>query len=130
MESALAQAHTPIETVHPAEVNDPLPNPYMGYGLWAGRRGFGNNEKNYTVEECTAGFGDDAPLFNWVLIDWDWSSLEPEEGQFNWQDFDKVTQYWTSRGKQIVVRLWVTETQAGMGTRGPILSPHGYGTKV
>src|SRR5208283_4230627 len=98
-------------------------NPYMGYGLWAGRRGFGNNEKNYTVEECTVGIFDGAPLFNWVLIDWDWSSLEPEEGRFNWQDFDKVTQYWTSRGKQIVVRLWVTDDSGWNGRPGTDVLP-------
>lgn len=123
VESAIGQANISIETVHPAEVNDPLPNPYMGYGLWAGRQGFGNNEKHYTVEQCTTGFGDDAPLFNWVLIDWDWSSLEPEEGQFNWQDFDNVTQYWSSRGKQIVVRLWVTDDSGWNGRPGADVLP-------
>jgi hypothetical protein len=119
-----AQKATPGElVVHPAEITAPLPNPYMGLGLWAGPRGLGNNEKDYTVAECTSGFGDDAPLFNWVLVDWAWSSLEPTEGQFAWQDFDAVVRYWSERGKQVVVRFWVTDDTGWNGSPGAEVLP-------
>src|ERR1700722_18893711 len=109
--------------VHPRETTAPLPNPYMGLGLWAGRKGLGNNEREYTVAECTTGFGDDAPDFTWVLIDWDWASLEPAESQFAGQDFDAVVRYWSGRGKQIVVRFWVTDDSGWNGSPGTQVLP-------
>lgn len=49
-----AQKSMPGEVVvHPAEIADPPLNPYMGLGLWAGPRGLGNNEKDYTVAESS-----------------------------------------------------------------------------
>ena len=112
-----------VVTVHPEEVSGPIANPYMGIGLWVGPRYYGMNpQKNYTVEDLTTGFGDDAPLFNWVMVDWDWASLEPREGQFEWHDFDAVTQYWSKRGKKLVVRLWVTDDAGWNGNPGlPVL---------
>lgn len=104
-----------LTTVRPSEIDDPLPNPYMGWGLWAGPQQLGYSEKQFSVEENTAGFGDDAPRFNWVMLDWAWKDLEPQEGHFNWKDIDRVVDYWTVRGKQFVVRLWVTD-DAGWGT--------------
>jgi len=98
-----------LTTVRPSEIVDPLPNPYMGWGIWAGPQQFGYNEKQFTVEDNTTGFGDDVPLFNWVMVDWAWKDLEPQEGQFNWKDFDRVLNFWSARGKQFVVRLWVTD---------------------
>jgi len=113
----------PLQTVHPTEIGDPLPNPYMGWGLWAGPRAFGNNEQDYSVERNTTGFGDDAPLFNWVLIDWDWGSLEPKEGQFDWSSFDRVVQYWAARDKNFVVRFWVTSDAGWNGRPGSKILP-------
>lgn len=124
---AVAQVSTATEsvTVHPREIVDPIPNPYMGIGLWVGPRLFGMNpQKHYSVEELTRGFGDDAPLFNWVLVDWDWASLEPREGKFEWQDFDAVTRYWSERGKQLVVRLWVTDDAGWNGHPGEDVLPN------
>ena len=112
-----------FRTVHPTEIDDPLPNPYMGFGLWAGPKGFGNNERDYSVEQNTTGFGDDAPLFNWVLIDWDWASLEPKEGQFDWSSFDRVVQYWAARDKNAVVRFWVTDDAGWNGRPGAKVLP-------
>jgi hypothetical protein len=113
----------PEVVVHPEEIGGPIPNPYMGIGLWVGPRYYGMNpEKQYSMEDLTSGFGDDAPLFNWVLVDWDWASLEPHEGQYDWQEFDTVAQYWTKRGKQLVVRLWVTDDAGWNGNPGlPVL---------
>lgn len=111
------------ETVFPKEIQEPVNNPYMGWGIWAGSCGFGNDEKQYTVQEVTTGFGDDAPLFSWVLLDWDWASIEPQEGQHNWGDFDRVVQYWGSRGKQIVFRPWVTDNPGWAGRPGRKVLP-------
>lgn len=112
-----------LTVVHPAEINGPLPNPYMGYGLWAGPKGFGNNEKDYSIKDCTLGFGDDTSLFNWVLIDWDWASLEPSEGEFVWQNLDAVLNYWSLRGKQFVIRFWVTDDAGWNGRPGAEVLP-------
>lgn len=110
-------------TVYPAEIAGPIPNPYMGLGLWVGPRLYGMDaQKHYTVKDLTTGFGDNAPLFNWVMVDWDWASLEPREGEFNWKEFDTVIRYWSQRGKQLVVRLWVTDDAGWYGHPGePVL---------
>jgi hypothetical protein len=123
--TCLAQAdNLPAEvTVHPEEIGGALPNPYMGLGLWVGPRYYGMNpQKQNSLQDLTTGFGDDAELFNWVLMDWDWASLEPHEGQFDWQEFDAVAQYWSKRGKQLVVRLWTTDDAGWNGNPGiPVL---------
>ncbi|MGA7411007.1 MAG: DUF4832 domain-containing protein [Bryobacteraceae bacterium] len=121
--SAADEFGGPYRTFHPMEIEDPLPNPYMGWGLWVGPKGFGNNERNYTVEQNTTGFGGDAPLFNWILVDWDWASIEPKEGQFNWSSFDDVVQYWAARNKNAVVRFWVTDDAGWNGHPGARVLP-------
>ncbi len=107
--SVLAAAEpTPIiKTIVPAEINDPLTNPNMGWGIWAGPRYYDGTV--FSIDYNTSGFGDDAPLFSWVLIDWMWSDLEPQEGQYYWKDLDTIIDYWASRGKQIELRVWVTD---------------------
>ena len=115
-------SHPATKTVVPTEIGAALPNPYMGWGIWAGRRQFGYNEKSFTIQDDTTGFGDDAPLFNWVLIDWDWASIEPEEGKFNWNEFDTVVNYSAARNKQFMVRFWVTDDAGWNGHPGaPVL---------
>ena len=54
--------------MHPREIDNALVNPYCGWGIWAGPRFF--DSRQFSVEFNTKGFGDDAPLFGWVLIDW------------------------------------------------------------
>ena len=87
------------KTVHPKEVDDVLHDPWMGWGLWAGLVSSGRGRR-YTVQESTVGFGDDAPLFDWVCLDWMWADLGPEEGRYRWDDLDQVMNYWTERGKR------------------------------
>lgn len=94
-------------TITPVEKNDPLNNPYMGWGIWAGPRYL--DGRPFTLEYNTKGFGDDAPSFNWLLIDWMWSDLEPQEGQYNWKDLDTVINYWGARKKQVYLRIWITD---------------------
>jgi hypothetical protein len=110
-----------IITVIPTEIEAPLANPYMGWGLWAGLRYF--DGRSFTLEYNTTGFGDDAPLFRWVLIDWMWSDLEPQEGQYYWKDLDTIINYWAERGKQFYLRVWVTDDPGWNGAPGNEVCP-------
>lgn len=76
-----AESSAVVKTVFPDETDAPLSNPYMGWGLWAGPRYFDGTP--LSLEYNTSGFGGDAPLFGWVLIDWMWSDLEPQENNCN-----------------------------------------------
>jgi hypothetical protein len=108
--------------VRPAEVDGVVNNPWMGWGLWAGPIYFDGTPR--TLEENTIAFGGDAPadtgvpLFDWVLVDWMWADLEPREGQFRWEELDAVIEYWASRGKQINLRVWVTDDPGWNGAPG------------
>lgn len=93
--------------VKPVETNDVLSNPWMGWGLWAGPIFFNGTPRS--LADNTVGFGADAPLYNWVLLDWMWADLEPQEGHFQWEALDAIIQYWAGRGKQINLRIWVTD---------------------
>jgi len=110
-----------IKTVIPAEIDGPVNNPYMGWGLWAGPRYF--DGRPFTLAYNTTGFGDDAPLFSWVLIDWMWSDLEPLEGQYYWKDLDTVMDYWAARGKQVELRIWITDDPGWAGAPGNEVCP-------
>ena len=105
-----------LQTVKPVEVRGPLLNPYAGWGIWAGPRDW--EFKNFTVADNTTAYPDDAPLFSWVMVDWNWSDLEKKEGQYDWTDFDRVLGYWSARGKQLVVRVWVTDDAGWNGDPG------------
>jgi len=102
--------------IKPTEINDGINNPWMGWGLWAGPIYFDGTSR--TLQENTIAFGDDAPLFDWVLLDWMWADLEPEEGYFTWDELDAVIDYWASRGKQINLRVWTTEDPGWNGAPG------------
>ncbi len=116
-----ALAASAVKTVTPEEIRVPLNNPYMGWGLWAGPRYF--DGKPFTIDYNTTGFGDDAPLFSWVLIDWMWVDLEPQEGQYYWKALDTIIDYWAKRGKQIDLRVWVTDDPGWDGTPGNEVCP-------
>jgi len=116
-----AQSPRTIKTVFPVENNAPLPNPYMGWGLWAGPRYF--DGRPFTLEYNTTGFGDDAPLFGWVLIDWMWWDLEPKGGQFYWKDLDTIVDFWAKRHKQIELRVWITDDPGWAGAPGNEVCP-------
>ena len=102
--------------VRPRLVSEPLHNPWMGWGIWAGP--VSAQGRHHTVDENTIGFGDDAPLFDWVCLDWMWADLEPQEAVFTWDDLDRVMGYWVERGKQINLRVWVTDDPGWAGQSG------------
>ncbi len=114
-------ADSSVKTVAPKEIDTPLNNPYMGWGLWAGPRYY--DGRPFALEYNTAGFGDDAPLFGWVLIDWMWADLEPQEGRYYWKDLDAIMDYWAKRGKQIDLRVWVTDDPGWDGAPGNEVCP-------
>jgi hypothetical protein len=116
-----AQSQPLIRTVIPAEHDAPLSNPFMGFGLWAGPRYY--DGRTFTLEYNTTGFGDDAPLFSWVLVDWMWSDLEPQEGKYFWNDLDTVLNFWSQRGKQIYLRVWITDDPGWAGAPGNEVCP-------
>jgi hypothetical protein len=105
-----------FQTIKPVELSDPIANPYAGWGIWAGPRDW--EFKNYSVADNTTAYPDDAAYFSWVMVDWNWSDIERTEGQYNWNNFDEVYHYWVSRGKQLVVRLWVTDDAGWNGDPG------------
>ena len=101
-----AQDTVPMKTVLPVEVQSPVNNPYMGWGLWAGAYNdfvATRYAQPLSRADSTTAFGDDAPMFNWVLLDWPWANVEPSEGEFEWGDFDAIVDYWSARGKQFLV---------------------------
>jgi hypothetical protein len=102
--------------IQPTEIDDVLHNPWMGWGLFATK--VSQQGRQYTIEKSTQGFGDDAPLFDWIMLDWMWADLEPEEGAYTWDELDHVIDYWAARGKQINLRVWVTEDPGWDGKAG------------
>jgi uncharacterized protein DUF4832/glycosyl hydrolase family 42 (putative beta-galactosidase) len=110
-----------LMVVRPVETDKPLSNPYMGWGLWAGPRYF--DGRPFTLQYNAEGFGDDASLFSWVLVDWMWSDLEPREGQYYWKDLDTIISFWAARGKQIDLRVWVTDDPGWNGAPGNEVCP-------
>ncbi len=108
--------HSQVSEVYPQEIDDPLVNPYCGWGIWAGPRFF--DSRRFSLAYNTTGFGDNVPLFSWVLIDWMWSDLEPSEARYDWKDLDALLNYWKARNKQFLVRLWVTTDPGWAGAAG------------
>ena len=103
-------------TCHPKEIDAPLANPFCGWGIWAGPRFL--DGRQFSLDYNTVDFGDDAPLFSYVLVDWMWADLEPVENEFNWRELDAVVRFWQRRGKQLQVRLWVTTDPGWNGAAG------------
>jgi hypothetical protein len=116
-----ADSRQVMYTAVPTEIDGPVNNPYMGWGIWAGPRYF--DGRSFTLKYNTAGFGDDAPLYSWVLIDWMWSDLEPQEGQYYWKDLETIIHYWAERGKQIELRIWITDDPGWAGAPGNEVCP-------
>jgi Domain of unknown function (DUF4832)/Beta-galactosidase len=109
-----------MRTITPTEIDGPLPNPFMGFGIWVAPRQLGYTKPDYSIASNTTEFGDDAPLFSWVMVDWDWAHLEPKEGQYDWEAFDAAIEYWASRGKHFIVRLWVTSDPGWKTDASPV----------
>lgn len=110
-----------LRTVRTEEIDDPIAGPYMGWGIWAGARYF--DGRSFTLEYNTTGFGDSAPLFSWLLIDWMWADLEPEEGRYQWDELDAIVHFWGDHGKQIELRVWITDDPGWNGAPGNTVCP-------
>ena len=110
-----------VQIVRPTEIGGALPNPYMGWGIWAGPRYY--TGRLVSMEENTTAFGNVDPIFDWVLVDWIWSDLEPAHDEYQWGELDKVIDYWSTRGKQIYLRVWITDDSGWDGTAGSKVVP-------
>ena len=110
-----------LQVMHPQEIGTPLPNPDMGWGIWAGPRYF--TGRTVGMAENTTAFGEVDPIFGWVMVDWVWSDLEPEEGRYKWDDLDRIVNYWAARGKQIYIRPWITDDPGWAGSPGSEVVP-------
>ena len=109
-----------MHAITPKELDAPLPNPFMGFGIWVAPRQLGYTKPDYSIASNTTEFGDDAPLFNWVMVDWDWAHLEPKENEYDWAALHAAIEYWAARGKQFIVRLWVTSDPGWKTDASPI----------
>lgn len=115
-----------LQAALPAEIESPVNNPYMGWGLWTGAYNdftAARYAQPLSVSDNTTSFGDDAPLFSWVLLDWPWVKVEPHEGEFDWREFDAIVNYWAVRGKVFFVRFWVTDDPGWNGKSGGVPCP-------
>ena len=108
-------------TVKPVEIDSIIHNPDMGWGIWAGAIHYDGTRFN--LEENTTAFGDDISLLDWVLVDWMWAELEPEEGKYRFSELDAIINYWAKRGKQIALRVWVTDDPGWAGDPGSLTCP-------
>ncbi len=121
-----ANAANLARMVIPTEIQAPLNNPYMGWGLWAGSYNDFTADRygqKLSVADNTTAFGDDAASFSWVLLDWPWAAAEPSEGRFDWKDFDAIIDYWRARNKHVLLRFWVTDDPGWNGKPGGIPCP-------
>ena len=69
--------------------------------------------------------------FTWVKQLFQWNYIEPEKGEFTWQESDRVVQACNQRGLQIVARLdatprWARDPSTNLNTDGPPRNPQDY----
>ncbi len=53
------------------------------------------------------------PLSRMINIRITWSSLEPQEGQYNWQPFDRMLDSWSPHGYKALLRVMAMSTDNG-----------------
>ena len=108
-----------LTKVVPLEIQTPLPNPYMGSGDLGGPAPMGGiNKRPFSGAYNTTGFADDAPLFNWVLVDWDWAALNPRKDNVIGRILTPSSPIGSARHKQFVVRI-LGDGRAGTGSGVP-----------
>jgi hypothetical protein len=115
-----SESQASMHAITPKEIDDPLPNPFMGFGIWVAPRQLGYTKPDYSIASNTTEFGDDASLFSWAMVDWDWAHLEPKENEYDWAALHTAIEYWAARGKQFIVRLWVTSDPGWKTDASPI----------
>jgi hypothetical protein len=93
--------------VHPPDTGVALINPGMGWMF----HHYDNNLTAYTVNLEPSDTVSEFPGVSSVYMRLDWSSLEPEEGNFNWSIVDTPMQKWVEAGKTVAFRFCTSEAQ-------------------
>jgi hypothetical protein len=114
--AALARTVSRPVIVTPRESDSVLSNPWMGWGLWAGPIYFDGTRRSFA--QNTTAFGADTTLADWILLDWMWADIQPRRDTFDWSELDEIIKYWAGRGKQICLRVWVTDDPGWNGAPG------------
>lgn len=88
-------------TVTPADTNQALINPGMGWALhyYSGRTG------NYGYRLKPSDSLDWFPGCSVIYMRIPWAFVEPEEGQYNWPVFDTPAQRFIAKGKKLAIRI-------------------------
>jgi hypothetical protein len=101
--------------VQPKDTGVALINPGMGWMF----HHYDNSLTTYTVDLAPTDTVAEFPGASSVYMRLDWSSLEPEEGQFNWSIVDTPMQKWVEAGKTIAFRFCTSEASR----RAPYATP-------
>lgn len=102
----LSGAQPSLVTVRPADTDEALVNPGMGWTLHF----YSNFIENYGSKLEPSDTVDDWPGLSVVYLRVPWSFLEPQEGQFNWSLLDTPAQRWIAKGKRIGLRISCSES--------------------
>ncbi len=84
-QGSISNAASPSATITPQTTNDVLLNPGKGWVLY----GSPVNQSASTMAYASVGY-----------VRYDWSSIEPSEGQYNWSVIDNDLNAWVAQGKQ------------------------------
>lgn len=92
----VSQSSNYFKIVYPQKTDDVLKNPGMGWVL--------DEEPNYQGH-LDLGYDGDFPEVSTITLSTAWAQVEKTEGVYDWSEIDKAVNYWSSKGKKIVMRL-------------------------
>ena len=93
-------------TVRPRDNGSALVNPGMGWVFHY----YDNIPRNYGSKLAASDTLDGWPGLSVIYLRIPWSSIEPEEGRFNWSVLDTPAQRWIAKGKQVAFRITCSES--------------------
>ncbi|MDR3196598.1 MAG: DUF4832 domain-containing protein [Planctomycetaceae bacterium] len=98
--------------VRPSDNGEVLLNPGMGWTMHF----YSNGVSIYGAKLEPSDTLDWFPGCSTIYLRLPWSSVEPEEGKFNWAIVDTPAQRWIAKGKKIAFRFTCCEFGIGCGT--------------
>ncbi|MCS6860104.1 MAG: beta-galactosidase [Abditibacteriales bacterium] len=69
----------------------------QGYGIF--------QHMHYTHQQKQPTVNIDHPLLAGVEVGFKWATLEPQEGQYNWQPIERILKPWSAAGKKVILML-------------------------
>lgn len=69
----------------------------QGYGIF--------QHMHYTHQQNQPTVNIDHPLLAGVEVGFKWATLEPQEGQYNWEPIERILKPWGMAGKKVVIML-------------------------